>query len=400
MARLVERSAAGLPLRVARAAVYLVPIRLRVTVEHALAFRKSNLAGFVVIEAADGVAGIGEFLCRDYVTGESTDDCVDCLRRLGRRLVGAVIEEPLRFIQDLWLDENLGRGKIGALCGLELALLDLVSKRTERSIADLIGRAAVDRSATLTFSAAYPLARGAKLAALHVFYRTLMRMDQIKVKGTGDIAADLDYLMAIRRAFPYPVSVRIDLNGSLRPEVAGEYFTRMLESPHGVRWFEQPFSRHDLVSARWFQQEFADDIVLCGDESLCTVEDLERAIHTQAFRAINIRIAKHGGLLKALEIYDRAVGAGMDAQLGCLVGESSVLAYAGLHFAALAGPLRSHEGSFGTYLITWDVIRPSLRYSRRGLVPLARLPASGMIPHVDLARLKRTATWRVPLAER
>lgn len=295
-------------------------------VEHALASRHANTTGFLVLESPDGTAGIGEFLARDYVTGDTLDDCVAALRDLGAQLIGVAVADPVSAINDLWAMRADRHGRTGALGAVDMALLDLCGKTSGRPVASLLDRtlrASVDR---LTFSATYPLARGLKLAALHLFYRTWLRMDQVKLKGTGDLNADRGYVHAIRQAFPYRLDVRVDLNGSLLPDAAEDYFACMLEPGCDVHWFEQPFPKGDFDNAAQFQRQFAEDVILCADESVCTTDDLERAIRTQAFRAVNIRIAKHGGLLRALEIHDRATTAGLQTQMGCLVGESSVLA--------------------------------------------------------------------------
>ena len=118
-----------------------------------------------------------------------------------------------------------------------------------------------------------------------------------------------------------------------------------------------------------------------------------------AFRAVNIRVAKNGGLLNALKLCEEAVKEGLGVQLGCLVGESSVLAYAGLHLAALCDRFRHYEGCFGTYLIKWDVIQPSLTFSRKGSVPFTRLPKAGLVPAFDVERLRRQAIQSGVLGE-
>src|SRR3990172_6933828 len=309
--------------RITRATIFLVNIPLRMKVEHALASRHVNTTGFLVLESSDGAAGIGEFLARDYVTGDTVDDCVTALRDLGAHLTGIAIVDPLDVIRDLWMTTPDRPGRIGALGAVDLAFLDLCGKTSERSASSLLERTPRATADGVTFSATYPLAHGVKLAILHLFYRTWLKMAHLKMKGTGDVDADLRYVRVLRAAFPYPVSVRVDLNGSLRPDAAEEYFARMLEPACDVRWFEQPFPKDDFETAARFQQQFADHVVLCADESVCTIEDLERTIRAQAFRAVNIRIAKHGGLLRALEIHDRAAAAGLQTQLGCLVGESS-----------------------------------------------------------------------------
>ena len=382
-----------------QAEFFLIHIPLRFSIQHALASRTSNTSGFVVLTADDGILGIGEFLCRDYVTGEEPDDCIRYLRRLIPSLIEAPIDSPPEFINTLWQQAADETGKYGAICALELAVLDLWGKRQGESVAELL-RPGVKTDRTLIYSAVYPFAAGLKLSALHFFYRTIIRAESIKVKGRGIIDEDLAYVARVRQAFSYPVHIRLDLNGSLSPDHAGEYFSRMLNAQDGVRWFEQPFAKNAWDVSERFQKQFARDIVLCADESVCSMEDLARAIYQGAFRAINIRIAKNGGLLNALKLYEKAVENDMEVQLGSLVGESSVLAYAGLHLAALAERLRHYEGCFGTYLIKWDAIEPSLMFSRKGRVPLTRLPSTGLVPAFNVDCLRRRAVQSGSIGER
>jgi L-alanine-DL-glutamate epimerase-like enolase superfamily enzyme len=365
------------------AQVLVVRIPLRIGIEHAAAARRANTTVFILLESADGTLGIGEALAREYVTGESPEGCARLLAAAAHRIVGRTVDDPRTFLADL--DAALSLPPAAA-CALELAVLDVWSRSTGAPVGAALDGSMSTPGHTLTFSAVYPLASGPKLAALHVFYRTLLGMSDLKVKGTGNATTDLAYLTRIRRAYPYPVSVRVDLNGALDADEAVGYVGTLLRA--GVSWFEQPFPKDDWESHRRLQQEFGADITLCGDESLCTVDDVRRAVREGAFRAVNIRVAKHGGIRRSLDVYRAAVEGGLDAQLGALVGETSVLAYAGLHFAALAGPLAHHEGCFGKFAIKHDVVRPSLTFSRGGRVSLAARPQAGLVPAIDLRALR------------
>lgn len=383
--------------RILRAEYFLVEIPLRIRVEHALASRAASTSGFVVLADEDERVGIGEFVCRDYVTEEKSHDCVQYLDDLLRQVNDDQIDNPAAFIQHLWNTSNRTVGRQGALCAFELALLDLWGKQQGKAVAELLRPGVLQVDRPVTYSAVYPFASGVKLTALNVLYHTVVRAELIKVKGNGRIAEDLDYVGRVRRAFGYPVDVRLDLNGSLSPGHAEEYFSRMAESPAGVHWIEQPFPKDEWKKSAEYQQQFGRDLVLCADESICSLEDLTRAITQGAFRAVNIRLAKNGGLLNALRLYQQAVESGFEAQLGCLVGESSVLSYAGLHFAALADRLRYHEGCFGKYLIKWDAIRPSLTFSRGGRVSFSCLPEAGLVPIFSMDRLRHQAYESGPL---
>ena len=378
-------------LRIIRAEYFLAKIPLRVRVEHALASRTQSISGFVVLTDDDGHLGIGEFVCRDYVTGEKPEDCLEYLDRLIRGLINRPIDEPPAFVQDLWDTSHDAVGRQGALCAFELALLDLWGKRQGQPVVELLRPGVLQTNRLASYSAVYPFASGAKLAVLNALYRTVIRAEQIKVKGTGRAMDDARYVCKIRRAFPYPVDLRLDLNGSLLPSHAEEYFRHLSGSPAEVRWFEQPFPKDAWDASEAFQQQFAGELVLCADESVCSMEDLRRAAVHGAFRAVNIRIAKNGGLLRSLAMYQEALASGLETQLGCLVGESSVLAYAGLHLAVLADTFRYREGCFGKYLMKWDVIQPSLTFSRGGQVSFQHLPKAGLVPHFNIRRLRQRA---------
>ncbi|MGH2348947.1 MAG: mandelate racemase/muconate lactonizing enzyme family protein [bacterium] len=372
-------------LQIRAAQVLVVRVPLWVAIEHAAAARRANTTVFILLESDEGRYGIGEALARDYVTGESPEGCARLLAAAAHRIVGRTVDDPRAFLSEL---DALSLSPAAA-CALELAVLDVWSRSAGAPIGAAMDGRVTTPARTLTFSAVYPLASGPKLMALHVFYRTLFGMTDLKVKGTGNTSTDLGYLTKIRRAYPYPVSVRVDLNGALDASSAAEYVRALLRA--GVSWFEQPFPKDDWENHRRLQHSFGPDITLCGDESLCTVEDVRRAARERAFRAVNIRVAKHGGIRRSLDVYRAAVDGGLVAQLGSLVGETSVLAYAGLHFAALTGPLVHHEGCFGKFAIKHDLVRPSLTFSRGGRVSLAALPEAGLVPAIDLRALRSGA---------
>ena len=364
-----------------------IPLRLRV--KHSLASRTENWTHFLLLTDDNGNRGIGELLTREYVTGETEDHGVACLTRLAQGMIGTAVNDPLDHLRGLWESTRGWEGRLGAMAAVDGALLDLASNSSALTIPELLRRKPLTSKGWLTYSGVYALTSGWKLSLLHFVYRTLFRMKELKVKGTGQLDRDLSYIQAIRRAFPYPIELRIDLNGALRPSDAPAYFQAMLSQNPPVLWIEQPFAKHDWQAASKHQRGYGEELTLCGDESICTMADLERAIEQGSFRGINLRIAKHGGLLKTLELYDRAVEAGLYVQLGSYVGESSVLAYGGLWFASLADRLRYREGCFGKLLIKWDVVVPSLTFGRGGRVALDRLPARGLVPKFDFQRLKR-----------
>jgi L-Ala-D/L-Glu epimerase len=64
--------------------------------------------------------------------------------------------------------------------------------------------------------------------------------------------------------------------------------------------------------------------------------------------------------------------------VGAQVGETSILARAGMALASAAAErLVGYEGAYGTWLLTEDVVTPSLRFGRKGRVDSARVSLEG-----------------------
>jgi muconate cycloisomerase len=125
-----------------------------------------------------------------------------------------------------------------------------------------------------------------------------------------------------------------------------------------------------------------------ADESLNTRESLERLIKMQACTAINARISKCGGLIATLARCREAREAGIWIQIGCQVGESSLLSAAHLHLCAEFSEMRHAEGCFGKLLLSEDPASPLLQMRGGGKPP--RPPAGpGLGVDIDPAIIAR-----------
>ena len=117
-------------------------------------------------------------------------------------------------------------------------------------------------------------------------------------------------------------------------------------------------------------------IPVIADESLCTEEDARRLIELKACQIFNIRLSKCGGLGAAARIGRLAEKAGILCQLGCHVGETSILSAAGRHFALTVPHLSYVEGSFSPYLLVRDVVAQPVVFNDRGMA--YELPGPGL----------------------
>jgi L-alanine-DL-glutamate epimerase-like enolase superfamily enzyme len=81
-------------------------------------------------------------------------------------------------------------------------------------------------------------------------------------------------------------------------------------------------------------------------------------------------------------------------QVGCQVGESSLLSAAHLHLCAAFPEVRHAEGCFGTILLEEDPVSPALRFGRGGKPPrIPRGPGLGI--QIDRSTLEhhRSGHW-------
>lgn len=392
----------SVPLRIRQLTVYPLQIPLRFRFEHAAASR--DVADPVLVQVQGGApfaqhAGFGETLARVYVTGENAGSVIeDVLEFLAPLLVEfrpTTFAEALEFIEALPY-QRANRIITAARAAVELALLDLAGKAFRRRAADAagwLGLAGFGPPGSLRTARYSGMVIGRSLSRLRWLLRLQrwfgLRDFKIKVAVEGwetRLAAAMALLkgdLARER-----VTLRADANGGWTPAEVREALP-VLEAC-GVSALEQPLGdEHDDFLGLLAAETKCD---LIADESLLTLEDARRLIGIQGVRVLNVRLAKNGGLLPSLQIAAAALQAGLDVQLGCLVGETSILTAAGAAFIEMCPKVRFVEGAFGPFLLRDDVTRRSIRLTRGGRIQ----PRSGhgLGIEVDEARIQRLSAAR------
>ncbi len=76
--------------------------------------------------------------------------------------------------------------------------------------------------------------------------------------------------------------------------------------------------------------------------------------------------------------------AGLFCQLGCHVGETSVLASAGRHLVAACGPFAVTEGCYSKFLLKDDLARERLSFGKYGKAAIPLEPGLGIQVDKDL----------------
>jgi muconate cycloisomerase len=141
----------------------------------------------------------------------------------------------------------------------------------------------------------------------------------------------------------------------------------------------------------------ADGVPVMADESIHDAASLENLIARRACTGVNVRIAKCGGLVASLARCRRALEAGLTLQIGCQVGETSLLSAAQLTLVRTVGEGISYlEGCYGERLLALDPVRPLLQF-RRGGRPPAPPDGPGFGIEVDPRAIEQYGGRRISL---
>jgi L-alanine-DL-glutamate epimerase-like enolase superfamily enzyme len=214
------------------------------------------------------------------------------------------------------------------------------------------------------------------------------RFPHVKLKVGEDGA--LQAARTARRLLGRRVDLRVDANMAWDVEQALEMIEELRSV--GIRSFEQPIAAGDLAGLARLVRESSAGIVV--DEGLSDRDSLQRFISQRACTGANVRISKCGGLVGAYARCREALDAGLMLQVGCQVGESSLLSAAHLTLlSALASRtpgVRYAEGCFGRHLLREDPASPLVQFGYGGRPP--RRPAGpGLGVRIDQAMLERWA---------
>ncbi len=362
---------------------------------HAAAVRGVSDSLFLRCQLSNGVAGYGESLPRVYVTGESRDDACAMLQHgilpklVGRRF--AAMEEVLDFLHHCngaaptdWVAPD--SAQTAAWCAVDLALLDACGKAFAVAVLDRDRNIWPQHTQPLRYSGVLSSDRGLALLRSALKMR-LFGLRSIKLKLDRDTPPSA--IARARRILGASARLRADANMCWSLE---EAMARIEElQGYGVESVEQPLAAADLGGLAALRHGCGVDIM--ADESLTDAASMKAIVKQRAVNAVNVRIAKCGGLIAARRRCREALQAGLKLQIGCQVGESSLLSAAQMALIASIKKVDYIEGCFGRFLLREDPAAPSLTFRYGGKPP--PLPTGvGLGVHIDEAVLRRHSIQR------
>lgn len=377
--------------------VFAVDLPFRKPFKHAAAERATSGSLFIKCRLDSGVSGWGECLSRHYVTGESRDGAYDLLRhKVLPRLIGqkfSSLGEVQQFLGDCdgkapsdWVPPEVKQ--ISAWSAVDLALLDTFGHEFSETVFPVQGKGA---SPDLRYSGVASADKGFKFL-LTAFKLKAAGLHSVKLKVDHEVGVQA--VKTLTNILGKRADIRVDANMAWDKHEALK--TMKALAGQGVRSFEQPVAADQIDVLSQLVAETGLGVMV--DESFHDRESLETLIKKKACTAVNIRVSKCGGLMASLKRAAEACAAGLEIQVGCQVGESSLLSAAHLVLTSTLDHVEYAEGCFGRLLLKEDPVAPLLQFGFGGTPP-ARPQTPGLGVRVDEEILKKWTTRQCFVAE-
>ncbi|MCA9472669.1 MAG: hypothetical protein MRJ96_00890 [Nitrospirales bacterium] len=330
---------------------------------HASAVRAQTESVLVMAASETGNIGIGEGCPRQYVTGEMFQTCEQFFNEY--QAVWATFQN----LEDInsWLETHTTEIDLNPAiwCAVELALLDLLGKESQKSIETVVG--VPELQGNYQYSAVLGTD---SLAAYQKQLQQFVALGftDFKIKVTGTIADDVKKVEMLNNAHVTNVRIRLDANNLWKTSCEAIDYLHQFDCPFlGI---EEPVQAGDYAGCKQIYESLGVPIIL--DESFLRLDQFRHLEDAPKAWIINIRISKMGGILRSLAIAEQAKRCGIPIIIGAQVGETSILSRVALTVAnTFRENLLAQEGGFGTYLLEYDITDRPLMFGKNGILAVS-----------------------------
>lgn len=258
-------------------------------------------------ELAGGAIGYGEAAPLPPYNGETQADAMVALQSLAAWMIGRDARDWRALGQEFRRRMPVRSGS--ALCALETALLDAVTRHDDVPMWKFFGGAGTQLETDMTVTTGTP--DEAAAGARDIRARRI-RVIKVKVGGATGPAHDLARIVAIHEVAPDSPLV-LDGNAGLSRAQAGELVRGLKSRGINPALLEQWLPKDDVAGLRALGEE--SGWLVAADESVTTPEDAARLADAKAVRVFNIKLMK-GGIGAALGIVDVARQHGLQLMIG------------------------------------------------------------------------------------
>jgi O-succinylbenzoate synthase len=321
---------------------------------------------------SEGLTGYGECVATHDpgYNYETTGTAIHILRDFVTPLI---LGQDIKDAHDFQKRVSGIRGHSLAKAGVEMALWDLLGKRTNKSLKELWG--GVRDKVEVGVSIGIQPSASSLVESTADYIRQGYNRIKIKIKPGRDVAD----ASAVRRAFP-DIRLQVDANSAYSLE---DIQTLKPLDELNLLLIEQPLFEDDIWDHRKLQEQFKTPV--CLDESIVSPRHARYAIEMKACRVINIKAGRLGGLSQALMVHDLCMENKLPVWCGGMletgVGRASNIALASLPNFVLPGDISASDRYY-----TRDITNERFKLNADSTIDVPR--GAGLGVTIDESALK------------
>lgn len=296
----------------------------------------------VRIELDNGIFGYGEAAPTLVISGESLQSMQALIHTVFKPML--VGQSMLNFQSLLQQLQRRVVGNTSVKAALEIALYDARAQLFGVPLCQLFGSAPTVLTTDITISM-NPVEQMVQDATNAV----AAGYQQLKIKLGSEPELDVERVLAIHRAVPGQIRLRLDVNQAWTAKQSIRALRHIEAAGILPELVEQPVPAADLAGLKAVKDAVLTPVM--ADESAYSPADVMTLLMQDCCDIINIKLMKTGGFSGALQVLALADVAGKPCMLGSML-ESSISVAAAAHLAAaypqtiryldLDGPTLSH----------------------------------------------------------
>ncbi|MFO7448138.1 MAG: o-succinylbenzoate synthase [Ignavibacteriaceae bacterium] len=265
------------------------------------------------------------------------------------------------------------RGNNFAKAGLEFAVWDLLAKKNNKSLSEMLG--GVQKEIAVGVSIGIQNSIKELIKTVEGYLQEGYKRIKIKIKPGWDI----EPVKALRENFP-EILLQVDANSAY--SLSDTDHLKKLDE-FNLLLIEQPLAHNDIIDHSRLQQKIKTPV--CLDESITSPDYAGWAIEMDACRVINIKPARVGGLTAAVKIHDICRDAGIPVWCGGMletgIGRAINAALASLPNFKLPGDISANSRYYKK-----DIVLNPFTLNQNGTLTVPNQPGHGAV--VDEEYLK------------
>jgi L-alanine-DL-glutamate epimerase-like enolase superfamily enzyme len=276
---------------------------------------------FIRISTDEGIIGFGCGGHDQEVTGENGETIERTLREVAEPMLKG--EDPLCWTMLTERIRSCIPQQPTALAAVDMALMDIAAKKAGMPLYRMLGGVLKPVPTSITIG-------------IQSIDQTLERavhwkkkgFSTLKIKGGNNLDEDIEKIVRIRETVGKEMGIFLDANQGYTYQEARACIRVLAEN--GGLCIEQPCPREDLNQFTEIKRELENLVPIMADESVLGPEDALKLIQTGSADMINIKLAKSGGVRRALQTDALAQAAGVPTMMGSM-DESGLGIAAGVH---------------------------------------------------------------------